>query len=93
MANFKINLDYLKWILSYAWNLGIQKYRQGSIEAKDEARSYIQFSYSAVEQLKAIKTREISKRQQPEQWESFGIFLDMIEPRMEEANQKLMYLM
>ena len=48
-AHFAINLDYLRWLISYGWNLGIQKYRQGCVGIREESRIYIQFCYTLVE--------------------------------------------
>ena len=92
-AHFDINLDYLRWLISYGWNLGIQKYRQGCVGVREESRIYIQFCYTLVEQLKVVKGRELAtnKAQNKSNWETFGIFLDMVGPKMEEANEKLMY--
>jgi hypothetical protein len=91
-AQFTINLDYLRWLISYGWNLGIQKYRQGGVGVQEESKIYIQFCYSLVEQLKVIKGRELAKKDSNKSsWETFGIFLDMVGPKMEEANEKLMY--
>ena len=88
---FNCNLDYLRWLISYGWNKGIQKYKHG-ITATEEARNYIQFCYQLVQQLSHVKTKKIELEIQQEAWEAFGIFLEMVGPKMEEANSKLMYM-
>lgn len=92
-ASFCINLDYFRWLISYGWNLGIQKYKQGGVQNKDHARIYIQFCYSLLEQLQMIKQKQIGQGAiNSSQWESLGFFLDMVAPKMAEANAKLMYV-
>ena len=88
---FNCNLDYLRWLISYGWNKGIQKYKHG-VSASEEARNYIQFCYMLEQQLSKVKEQKLSQGQQTEAWEAFAIFLEMVGPKMEEANQKLMYM-
>jgi hypothetical protein len=57
-ASFQVNLDYFRWLISYGWNLGIQKYKMiGQSSEKDDARLLIQFCYTLVQQLQLEKKR------------------------------------
>jgi hypothetical protein len=59
-SSFRINLDYLRWMISFAWNVGISRYRAGNASAKEDAREFIQFCYGIVDQLKRVKEREVA---------------------------------
>ena len=77
-CNFEVDLDYFRWLISYSWNLGIKRYKQGS----DQAKIYIQFCSGLVNQLKV----QVNKNLREERWRNFDVFLEMVGPKMMEAN-------
>ena len=54
-----LNLDYFKWMMSYAWNLGVQCFhREGD---KGQAKRYFQFSSQLLLQVQKLLSEKLSQ--------------------------------
>ena len=89
-----LNLDYFKWMMSYAWNLGVQCFhREGD---KDQAKRYFQFSSQLLLQVQKLLSERLSPSsgcsyQEKQTWQQLKLYIDVIGPRIEQVHQKVLY--